>query len=188
MIADNQNEWIEAIKDSTLSNLENNRASLIICETKNQANTLYEVFSAIYRKDNKKGKVFLYTRDDNIESRAVENIFNTGDIMIATNLAGRGTDIKTSKAIEINGGLHVCVTYLPANLRVEEQAFGRTARQGNQGTAQLIINRDDLNQYYSNCVSIEEIRIQRSLIEKDKLNFFENKELSQINVKDEMFL
>jgi preprotein translocase subunit SecA len=38
--------------------------------------------------------------------------------MIATNIGGRGTDIKTTKAVEINGGLHVCLTNLPANLRV----------------------------------------------------------------------
>ena len=84
------------------------------------------------------GKVFIYTNDNNSESRSVEHILQCGDIIVATNLAGRGTDIKTHEKVELHGGLHVCVTFLPLNVRVEEQAFGRTARQGKKGTAHLI--------------------------------------------------
>jgi preprotein translocase subunit SecA len=43
------------------------------------------------------GKMMLYTRDDNNENKIIENVFNAADIMVATNLAGRGTDLKTSK-------------------------------------------------------------------------------------------
>jgi preprotein translocase subunit SecA len=63
-----------------------------------------------------------------------------GDIILATNIAGRGTNFKTEEDLEANGGLHVC------NLRVEGQAFGRTSRQGNNGTAQLIIRQSEVDE------------------------------------------
>lgn len=44
---------------------------------------------------------------------------NPGEIIIATNLAGRGTDIKTD-AIEESGGMHVIITFMPSSQRVEE--------------------------------------------------------------------
>ena len=79
------------------------------------------------------------------QEREVEKI-NPGEIIIATNLAGRGTDIKTD-GIEKNGGMHVIVTFMPSNQRVEQQAFGRTARQGKRGTGQMILNAINLIEY-----------------------------------------
>lgn len=63
-------------------------------------------------------------------------------VVVATNLAGRGTNAN-AHMIEQNGGLHVIVGFLPRNLRVQMQALGRTSRQGNSGSAQIILRRDE---------------------------------------------
>jgi preprotein translocase subunit SecA len=63
-------------------------------------------------------------------------------------LAGRGTDIKAD-SIEKYGGLHVIITFFPKNLRVEDQAKGRTARNGSSGSCQIILNKMQLSFEYS---------------------------------------
>src|SRR5690242_7133909 len=65
-----------------------------------------------------------------------------GDVLIATNLAGRGTDLEISAECEDNGGLHVVLTYMPPNIRIEIQAFGRAARNGQKGSGQFCIITD----------------------------------------------
>jgi preprotein translocase subunit SecA len=87
----------------------------------------------------------MYTMNNMNQEREIEKI-NKGEIIIATNLAGRGTDIKTDE-IEKYGGLHIIVTFMPSNERVEEQGFGRTARQGKRGTGQMILNAKKYKEY-----------------------------------------
>jgi hypothetical protein len=69
---------------------------------------------------------------------------NPGNVTIATNNAGRGTDIIPSEQSLSNGGLHVILTFYPDSERVEDQAIGRAGRQGQPGSSQMIINLEDL--------------------------------------------
>lgn len=55
-------------------------------------------------------------------------------------MAGRGTDIKISKELNENGGLHVIIGFMPHNLRVEMQGRGRAGRNGCQGSSELAVN------------------------------------------------
>jgi len=66
-----------------------------------------------------------------------------GRITVATNMAGRGTDIKITKAVAALGGLHVVATDPATSYRVDRQLFGRAARQGDPGSAQLFAAADD---------------------------------------------
>jgi preprotein translocase subunit SecA len=93
----------------------------------------------------------LYCRDDDFTlpkfkyfNPEKDKKVTEGTIIVATNVAGRGTDINTNDIIELNGGMHVIVGFLPDNQRVESQAFGRTSRKGNKGTCQLILDKKKL--------------------------------------------
>ncbi len=64
-------------------------------------------------------------------------------ITIATNMAGRGTDIKLGHGVAEMGGLHVIATERHESGRIDRQLFGRCARQGDPGSAQAFMSADD---------------------------------------------
>ena len=66
-----------------------------------------------------------------------------GSITIATNMAGRGTDIRLGKGVPESGGLHVIATECHESKRIDRQLFGRSGRQGDPGSAQLFISMED---------------------------------------------
>ncbi|MCL1939748.1 MAG: prepilin peptidase [Desulfovibrionaceae bacterium] len=66
-------------------------------------------------------------------------------VTVATNMAGRGTDIKLEDSVREHGGLHVILTELHSSVRVDRQLHGRAGRQGDPGTvAEIIAMEDDL--------------------------------------------
>jgi preprotein translocase subunit SecA len=64
-------------------------------------------------------------------------------ITLATNMAGRGTDIKLGRGVADMGGLHVIATERHESGRIDRQLFGRCARQGDPGSAQAFMSVDD---------------------------------------------
>lgn len=78
-----------------------------------------------------------------VEAEIVAQAGQRGQITVATNMAGRGTDIKLAKGVAELGGLHVIATEPHGSGRVDRQLFGRAARQGDPGSAQLFCCADD---------------------------------------------
>jgi len=74
---------------------------------------------------------------------ALKKAGQKGRITVATNMAGRGTDIKLGKGIADMGGLQVVATEPATSYRVDRQLFGRAARQGDPGSAQAFVSAED---------------------------------------------
>jgi preprotein translocase subunit SecA len=77
------------------------------------------------------------------EARIVAGAGQAGEITIATNMAGRGTDIVLGPGVRELGGLHVIAAEPNDSHRIDRQLFGRSGRQGDPGSAQLFTSMDD---------------------------------------------
>jgi preprotein translocase subunit SecA len=77
------------------------------------------------------------------EAQIVARAGQAGGITVATNMAGRGTDIKLGSDVAERGGLHVLATERHEAGRIDRQLFGRSARQGDPGSAQAFVSLDD---------------------------------------------
>jgi len=137
-IAQTNQKHQEEIKRDITTQAGKGRAVLVICPTIKDVNDLYD-----FLKSESGLQIRTYCRGDT-DLDAITKKADSRDIIIATNLAGRGTDIKTTKEVEEAGGLHVILTSLPKNQRVEKQNIGRTARSGNKGSAALIIDIEEV--------------------------------------------
>jgi preprotein translocase subunit SecA len=85
----------------------------------------------------------LNARQDKTEAEDIEKAGLPGRIIVATNMAGRGTDIKLSAEVKERGGLHVILTEFHESARVDRQLLGRSARQGDPGTVEAIVCLQD---------------------------------------------
>ncbi len=87
--------------------------------------------------------VVLNARQTKHEAEIVAQGGQAGRVTVATNMAGRGTDIRLSTEAADAGGLHVILTEYHESARVDRQLFGRSARQGNPGSFEAIVASDD---------------------------------------------
>lgn len=85
----------------------------------------------------------LNARQDAEEAEIVAAAGQPGKVTVATNMAGRGTDIRLGAGVPEVGGLHVILTEFHDSPRVDRQLIGRCARQGDPGTAVAIVAEDD---------------------------------------------
>ncbi len=77
------------------------------------------------------------------EAEIVADAGQPGRITVATNMAGRGTDIKLGKGVPEAGGLHVVSTERNESGRIDRQLYGRAGRQGDPGSAIAFVSLED---------------------------------------------
>ena len=77
------------------------------------------------------------------EAEIVDEAGRTGQVTIATNMAGRGTDIKLSDEVKAAGGLAIVGTERHDSRRVDRQLRGRAGRQGDVGSSQFYVSLED---------------------------------------------
>jgi preprotein translocase subunit SecA len=85
----------------------------------------------------------LNARQNAQEAEVVAQAGQRGRVTIATNMAGRGTDIKLGPGVVAAGGLHVIGTERHDAKRVDRQLLGRAGRQGDPGSGQFFVALDD---------------------------------------------
>jgi preprotein translocase subunit SecA len=77
------------------------------------------------------------------EAEIVGQAGQPGTVTVATNMAGRGTDIKLGPGVAAAGGLHVIGTERHEAERIDRQLMGRAGRQGDPGSAQFMLSLED---------------------------------------------
>jgi preprotein translocase subunit SecA len=77
------------------------------------------------------------------EAQLIAGAGTPGAVTVATNMAGRGTDISLEAAVTDHGGLHVVLTEWHESARIDRQLFGRCARQGDPGSCRAIVSLED---------------------------------------------
>ncbi len=101
-----------------------------------------EVLSGMLRRAGVPHEV-LNAKQHEREAKIIAKAGQKGAITIATNMAGRGTDIKLGPGVVDLGGLHVLGTERHEARRIDNQLRGRSGRQGDPGSSQFYVSMDD---------------------------------------------
>ncbi|PJD95126.1 MAG: preprotein translocase subunit SecA [Parachlamydia sp.] len=101
-----------------------------------------EKLSRIF-KQNKLPHTVLNAKQNDREAEIIAHAGEQGAITIATNMAGRGTDIKLAPGVAQLGGLYVIGTTRHQSRRIDRQLRGRCARQGDPGTSKFYVSFED---------------------------------------------
>jgi preprotein translocase subunit SecA len=85
----------------------------------------------------------LNAKQDSSEAEVIARAGESGQVTVATNMAGRGTDIRLGPGVAARGGLHVILTEYHESRRIDRQLFGRCGRQGDPGSCEAVVSLDD---------------------------------------------
>ena len=190
VIVENSEQWFrEIIKTVESESKEEGtwkkgRATLILCQDIKSAEDLRDY--VIKKAGWKEESVYLYAHSNSKQLSHIKKKMGPGEVVIATNLAGRGTNIKVKDEVNDSGGLLCLVTFLARNRRVELQAFGRTARSGRPGSVRCILNASSMPTHYEglNIQAIRKLRAEEELI---RLNQLINSDVKEVQLREALF-
>ncbi|MFO8027060.1 MAG: preprotein translocase subunit SecA [Opitutales bacterium] len=127
-----------------------------------------EVLSRMLKRSNVVHSV-LNAKFHEKEAEIVTNAGQKGAVTIATNMAGRGTDIKLGEGVPEVGGLYVIGTERHESRRIDRQLRGRCARQGDPGLSKFFVSlEDDLMRLFANAGPISKV-LDKSMSENEEL-------------------
>lgn len=101
-----------------------------------------ETLSAMLKKEGLKHEV-LNAKNHELEAEIIAQAGKHGAVTLATNMAGRGTDIKLDDEARAAGGLYVIGTQRHESRRIDNQLSGRSGRQGDPGESKFYISLED---------------------------------------------
>lgn len=101
-----------------------------------------EILHEVLKKE-KIAHTVLNAKNHAQEGEIIKNAGAKGAVTIATNMAGRGVDIKVSDEVKALGGLYIIGTERHENRRIDNQLRGRSGRQGDNGTTQFYLSLED---------------------------------------------
>ena len=128
-------ELYKAINQEIKIESSKGRPVLVIMDSPKHVNEFLFLYNNCY------GKICgINLKEDNESFKYAGNI---GRVTISTSAAGRGMDIKPDKETLNVGGLHVIIPFPMPNKRTEEQAIGRSGRQGQPGSATIYRSEND---------------------------------------------
>jgi len=130
-------KWQEVSKEA-ISQAKKGKAVLVGTRSIEDSKLLYEKIIKEYTNT-----TLLNANFQEDEAKIISDAGRAFKITIATNMAGRGTDIIVDEDVLKIGGLHVISTQRHESVRVDMQLFGRTGRQGQDGSVKSIISLED---------------------------------------------
>lgn len=131
-------EKYNAVVEAVQSELAKGRAVLVGTTSVDVS----ELLSKMLRRANVQHNV-LNAKQHQREAEIIANAGKKGAVMIATNMAGRGTDIKLDPDVKAAGGLAIIGTERHEARRIDRQLRGRAGRQGDPGSSQFFISLED---------------------------------------------
>ncbi|MDR3624746.1 MAG: hypothetical protein P4L16_06370 [Chlamydiales bacterium] len=139
VICRNDEEHLERIVEEIRMCRAMNRPILVLCETIQETKTIQDKLMSLHISHE-----ILNEMQEKTEEEVLEKAGYPRAVTVATNTAGRGTDILLNEDSRKNGGLYVLLTSFPASLRVEQQARGRAGRQEDPGSSAMFVSASSL--------------------------------------------